>query len=215
MRPVAEADGHDAPGLVDELCPSLAAAVDDVLIGGEHPVRQPVVAQELPDVLDRVQLGERGGSGSRVTLAGMTRLAAPCQPAWSSSTTAWQPGSTARLISAMCSLIAAVSHFGLTSPAPFPILVQRLAGQIAPKMVAEAVRWSCGARGLVPRRAPSCPAPRDVVLLADPGLVPSLRSGQALPPQLYGGAGRQRGGDRLKAGGEAFLKCSIAPSSCA
>ena len=29
---------------------------DDVIIGGEDPVREPVVANELPDILDRVQL---------------------------------------------------------------------------------------------------------------------------------------------------------------
>ena len=30
---------------------------DDVVVSLEDPVREPVVAQELPDVLDRVQLG--------------------------------------------------------------------------------------------------------------------------------------------------------------
>jgi hypothetical protein len=30
---------------------------DDVFVGCEDPVREPVVAHELPDVLDRVQLG--------------------------------------------------------------------------------------------------------------------------------------------------------------
>jgi len=30
---------------------------DDVPVGGEHAARQPVVAQKLPDVLDRVQFG--------------------------------------------------------------------------------------------------------------------------------------------------------------
>ncbi len=31
--------------------------VEDILVGLEDPVREPVVADELPDVLDRVQLG--------------------------------------------------------------------------------------------------------------------------------------------------------------
>ena len=39
-----------------------------------------------------------------------------------------------------------MSHHGMTSPAPLPFL-----GQIAPKMYAHLVRWSCGARGRVPR----------------------------------------------------------------
>jgi hypothetical protein len=48
--------GHDAPTLVDELVPGVAAVVDDVVIGLEHAVREPVVAHELPDVLGRVQI---------------------------------------------------------------------------------------------------------------------------------------------------------------
>ena len=47
MSPVTEADGHDDPGLVDELVPSRTAMVEDVLVGGEDPVRQPVVANEF------------------------------------------------------------------------------------------------------------------------------------------------------------------------
>jgi hypothetical protein len=55
MRPVAQADGHDDPGLRDKLVPSVTAMVDDLLVAMEDPVREPVVANELPDVLDRVQ----------------------------------------------------------------------------------------------------------------------------------------------------------------
>src|SRR3954453_17076604 len=51
----------------------------------------------------------------------------------------------------------------MTRPAPLPS-----AGQIAPKMEADSVRWSLGAAGRVPRRAK---APGDGVLLADPGLI--------------------------------------------
>jgi hypothetical protein len=36
----------------------------------------------------------------------------------------------------------------MTKPAPLPFF-----GQIAPKMYAHLVRWSCGARGRVPRFA--------------------------------------------------------------
>jgi hypothetical protein len=34
----------------------MAAVIDDVGIGGEHPVGEPIVPHELPDVLDRVEL---------------------------------------------------------------------------------------------------------------------------------------------------------------
>ena len=56
MRPVAQPERHNSPGLCHKLVPGLGAVVDDVVVAGEHPVRQPVVAHELPDVLLRVQL---------------------------------------------------------------------------------------------------------------------------------------------------------------
>src|SRR5680860_1161954 len=60
MGPVAQADGHDVPRLIDELVPGVAAMIEQVVVGLEDPVRQPVVAHELPDVLDRVQLRADG-----------------------------------------------------------------------------------------------------------------------------------------------------------
>lgn len=50
-------DGHDRPRLIDELVPGVATVVEDVVVGFEDPIGQPVVAHELPDVLDRVELG--------------------------------------------------------------------------------------------------------------------------------------------------------------
>lgn len=49
------ADGHDAPGLVAQAVPSLAAKSDDLVVGFEDAVRQPVVAHELPEVFERAQ----------------------------------------------------------------------------------------------------------------------------------------------------------------
>jgi len=57
MRPMTQSDGHDAPGLVDELVPCLAAVIDEIVIGFEDAIGEPVVAHKLPDVLDRVELG--------------------------------------------------------------------------------------------------------------------------------------------------------------
>jgi len=54
MRPRSASDGHDAPGLVAELVPGVAAQGDDLVMGFEDAVGQPVVAHELPEVLDRV-----------------------------------------------------------------------------------------------------------------------------------------------------------------
>src|SRR5215210_5790518 len=61
MRPIAQADRHDGPWLVDELVPGKAAMLEDVVVGAEDAVGEPVVADELPDVLDRVELGAFGG----------------------------------------------------------------------------------------------------------------------------------------------------------
>ena len=60
MCPVPHADGDYLPRAVDELVPGFAAEGDDVVVGFEDPVRQPVVAEELPDVLDRVQFRRPG-----------------------------------------------------------------------------------------------------------------------------------------------------------
>ena len=54
---MAQSDGHDAPGLIDELVPRHTAVVDEIVVRFEDTVRQPVVAQELPDVFDRIELG--------------------------------------------------------------------------------------------------------------------------------------------------------------
>ena len=60
MGPLAQPDGHDAPGLIDELVPGEAAVIDDIVVGHEDSVGEPVIAHELPDVLDRVQFGAFG-----------------------------------------------------------------------------------------------------------------------------------------------------------
>ena len=57
MRPMAQTDGHDPPGLIDELVPCLTAMVDEIVVGFEDAIGEPVVAHELPDVFNRVELG--------------------------------------------------------------------------------------------------------------------------------------------------------------
>ena len=59
MRPLAQSDGHDSPGLIDELVPRQTAVVDEIVVRFEDAVRQPVVTQELPDVFDWIELGKR------------------------------------------------------------------------------------------------------------------------------------------------------------
>ena len=57
VRPVPQSDGHDRLWLIDELVPSFATGLDDGVIIFEDAVGEPILAQVLPDILDRVQLG--------------------------------------------------------------------------------------------------------------------------------------------------------------
>ena len=51
MGPIAHAERHDGPGLSFELVPGITAVIEDCVSIFEHAVGQPVVADELPDVL--------------------------------------------------------------------------------------------------------------------------------------------------------------------
>lgn len=60
MCPLAHSDGRDAPRLIDELVPCEAAVIDDVVVRFEDAVRQPIVAHELPDIFNWIELGATG-----------------------------------------------------------------------------------------------------------------------------------------------------------
>ena len=53
-------DRGDTSWLFGEFVPSMAAVIEDVVVVSEDAVREPVVAQELPDVLDRVEFRRSG-----------------------------------------------------------------------------------------------------------------------------------------------------------
>ena len=117
--------------------------------------------------------GDRDGRGTSVMLAGPLSLFDWCQPAWSRRMTACAPGATALEISASSSAIASVVQRGRTRPAPLPS-----AGQMAPKMEADAVLWSLGAEGRVPRLAQ-----RRVIVFFCPTLASSANQiSTGLPP---------------------------------
>ena len=69
MRPLSQSDGHDLPGSVDKGIPGVAAVIDDIVVGFEDAVREPVVAHILPDIFNRIELwafrrqGENGDVG--------------------------------------------------------------------------------------------------------------------------------------------------------
>src|ERR1700733_2790115 len=71
MCPISQSDGHDGPRLIDEFVPSIATVVEDIVVGEEHAVGEPVVADEFPDVLYRVEIPWGVDSGP---LQGRVRL---------------------------------------------------------------------------------------------------------------------------------------------
>ena len=49
-------NGHDAPGLADQVVPSIAAMIDNLVVGFEDAVGEPVIPHELPDIFDWIEL---------------------------------------------------------------------------------------------------------------------------------------------------------------
>ena len=70
MRPSSQPERHDSPGLVGKAVPGETAVVEDVVVGCEDAVREPVITHELPDVFDRVQLGVFGRQRHEGDIAG-------------------------------------------------------------------------------------------------------------------------------------------------
>ncbi len=57
MRPITEANGHYSPRFIGESVPGEAAMIKNVVVGFEDRVGEPIVTDELPDILDWVQFG--------------------------------------------------------------------------------------------------------------------------------------------------------------
>jgi hypothetical protein len=75
MGPIAHADGHDRPGSIDELIPSFAAVVDDVVVGCEDAVDSQLSRMNCPTFSTGLISGERGGNRTMVMLSGTSSLA--------------------------------------------------------------------------------------------------------------------------------------------
>ena len=55
MGPPARSDRHDEPRAFNQFVPVEAAMIEDVIVVGENPVGEPIIAHVLPDVFDRVE----------------------------------------------------------------------------------------------------------------------------------------------------------------
>ena len=196
MGPIAHADGHDRPGSIDELVPSLTAGVDDVVMACEDPVRQPVVAHELPDILDRVELGRAGGEQDDGDVVGHVELGGAVPAGLIHE----QDG-----VGALCNGLRYLGqmqgHGRAVAERHDKAGALALFGTDGSEDVGRAGALVAGAEG---PGAALGPAARDLVLLADASLV--------LEPDLYFGARRLAARDLRQQVGEVFLKASAACS---
>ena len=199
MRPIAQSDGHDAPGLIDELVPSVAAVVDDVALRGEDSVGQPVLAHELPHVLDRIELGSTWGQRQQRDVGRHVDLVAHVP---------------SRLIQQQDGMRVGVDgggdlgqmqvHRGAGASWQHQRRALALGGADCPEQIGRG-----GALVLRRRWAAAAlrPAAGDAVLLADPGFV--------LESDLYALAGANAVADLRQRGGEVFLNVAKLPGSWA
>ena len=197
MGPFPASDGHDPPRLIDELVPSLAAMVDDVVMGCEDAVGEPVVAHELPDILDRVEFGAFGRQRDDADIVGHIEFAGHV------------PASLIHQHDGMGTVchgeryLGEMQRHGLgiaegqDQPSPFAKFRADRAEDIG--------RFRPLILGCRRPRSTLCPAARYLVFLADARLV--------LEPYFYGCPAREGGFDLCQLCGKApFLKASIANS---
>jgi hypothetical protein len=198
VSPLAQSDGHDAPGLIDQVVPSLAAMIDEIVVGFEDAVGKPVVAHELPDILDRIELGafwRQRNDGD----VGRHEEASRQVPAG--------------LIDQKDGVGSGRDRFGDLRQMQvhrFAVTGRQDQGCALALLGADRAEDVGGSCTLVARRAGAGaalgPTAGDFVLLADAGLVGE--------PDFYRVAvDALLARDRLQTGGEAFLKSSIAPAA--
>src|ERR1700674_5201725 len=199
MRAIAQADRYDGPGLIDELVPGMAAAVEDVVVGAEDAVGEPVVAYDLPDVFDRVEFGRFCRQRHQGDVVGDIELVGEVPAGLIEQ----QDGMGARRHGTgdFCQM---QRHRGGIAARQDKAGGASLGRADGAEDVGRAGALIVRRRG--PRSAPR-PASGDLVLLADPGLV--------LKPDFYRLARRLARGDRVEALGEIFLNAARASASWA
>jgi len=198
MSPVAGSDGHDPPGQGHELVPGEAAVVEDVAVGLEDTIGEPVLAEELPDILGGVEFGRAGWDRQQGDVG------------WHGQLVGHVPAGLIEQDDG----VGACGH-GLGDPGQVQLhrrggaAEQDQAGALS-LLRADGAEDVGRAGALVVRRCgagpASGPAPGDLVLLADPRLV--------LKPDLYRLA-RMARGDLRHAGREVFLNAAAAAGSWA
>src|SRR3954453_9039626 len=120
MCPSPVTEGHDPPRLGDELFPGVTAGVNDRVVAGEHADGDPIVAQELPDVLLRVQLGALGWQRDDGDVRRNDQPLRDLRSVLVDQQHGMPAGATRAEISTRSWFIASVLHHGMTSPAALP-----------------------------------------------------------------------------------------------
>ena len=81
MGPLAQSDGHDAPELLDELVPGVAAVSDDVVVGSNTRLESQLSRRNCQMFSVGLSSGHLAGRGRMVMFLGSSSLAVMCQPA--------------------------------------------------------------------------------------------------------------------------------------
>ncbi len=172
---------------------------DDVVIAAEDAVGEPVVAQELPDVLDRVELRRARRQRQEGDVVWYDELAREVPAGLvedEDGVGARRDGGADLAEMRLHRRRVAVGHHEAGALALFRADCAEDVGPLGALIVGRPR----------PGAAPS-PAAGDLVLLPDPRLV--------LEPELYGCVGRETRPDRPDRIREAFLNWSAASGSCA
>jgi hypothetical protein len=197
MCPLAVSYRFDCVRLVDEFLPSLACGVDDGIVAVEDAVGEPVLAQILPDVLDRVQFRRAGRQEDQRHVLGNIELrgGVPAGPVEQ------QNG-----VGAPCDMPADLVEMKLHGFGVGEGQRQRCSDATRRADGAEQVGALVALVGRLARpRAPSGPLADDTVLLPDAGFI--------LEPDLDLPAFGQVGQMRAQRAREVFLYAStISPS---
>lgn len=193
MGPIAQSDGGDPPGLIDEAVPGEAAMAEDIAVGCEDAIGQLVVPHELPDVLDRVQLRRLRRQRQQGDVVGHWQL---------------RRGVPAGLVEQEDGMGAgrdgARDLFQMQGHGVGGAAGQDQGGALSFGRADGAEDVDRAGSLIVRRRRPCAaarPAAGDLVLLADPRLV--------LEPDLYGLAGGVARRDRRQDIGEVFGSVSV------
>ena len=199
MGPFSVPDGGYLARSVDEVVPGLAAEVDDLRFGMEDDVGEPVVAQVLPDVLDRIEFWRARRQRDEGDVVGELQLVRGVPAGLIQE----QKGVRADLDLRGDLVQMALHGLGVATwlhecgaGAAFGTDGAEDVGRLGALIVGCA--WPGAAPG---------PASGDLVLLPDPGFI--------LPPDFYLRAVGEAVAEPRDQLGEFFLKSSMTPSSWA